>query len=73
MRPMLGFDKAAVTVPGSSVVTEKGQRTRSKIFTAQELSASGSSERGWRWDGINVSPVKHPEPIQDVQPGGNLS
>lgn len=35
MRPMLGFDKAVVSVPGSSVVTKKGQRTRSKIFTAQ--------------------------------------
>lgn len=46
MRPMLGFDKAAVC-PRKSVVTKKGQRTRSKGFTAQGLSASGSSERRW--------------------------
>ena len=65
MRPTLGSDKAAVFVPRISVVTKKEQRTRTKDFTTQELSASGSSERGWRWDGIkycqpNEAPRTHP-------------
>lgn len=73
MRPMLGSDKAAVCVPGSSVVTKKEQRTRTRILLHKNSAPQAPLKGDGGGMGLNtVSPTKHPEPIQDVQPGGNL-
>lgn len=73
MRPTLGSNKAAVCVPGSSVVPKKEQRTRTEDFIHKNSAPQAPLKGDGGGMGLNtVSPAKHPEPIQDVQPGGNL-